>query len=250
MERTLWESIQRLAPLAPRFVSVTYGADGSTRERTHNIGHAHPRARPPLTAGAAPDLHRRAARGDPRHRARLLGRGRAPHRRAARRCAGGAGDLRSRIPDGFAYAADLVRGLQDASATSTSRWPPTPRCTPRRRTRTSTSTTCRRKIDAGAKRAITQFFFDTDAFLRFRDRCAARGHHAPDRARHPADHALPADAALREALRRERAGLAAAALRRPRRRSGHAPPDRGQRRDRAGAPAAGARRPASSTSTR
>ena len=173
MERTMWESIQRLAPLAPRFVSVTYGADGSTRERTHNTV-TRILARNLPYAGPAPDLHRCAARGDPRHRARLLGRGRASHRRAARRRAGRAGDLPA-APRRFRVCRGPREGAQGPSATSTSRSRPTPRCTRKRRTRTSTSTTSRRKIDAGAHRAITQFFFDTDAFLRFRDRCAARG---------------------------------------------------------------------------
>ena len=58
MEATLWESIQRLEPLQPRFVSVTYGADGSTRERTHNVVIAHPE-RDRAHRRAAPDLHRR-----------------------------------------------------------------------------------------------------------------------------------------------------------------------------------------------
>ena len=82
MEQTLWQSIQRLAPLRPRFVSVTYGADGSTRERTHNVV-----ARVVKETLLTPAAHltcigmrSRARAGD---RARLLARRRAPHRRAA-----------------------------------------------------------------------------------------------------------------------------------------------------------------------
>ena len=111
MEATLWKSVERLAPLAPRFVSVTYGADGSTRERTHSVvtriqreTRAHRRA--------APDLHRRRARRDSRDRAQLLGRGHPAPGRAARRSAARAGRLLCRIPTGFAYAADLVAGLR------------------------------------------------------------------------------------------------------------------------------------------
>ena len=174
MEQTLWASVQRLAPLGPRFVSVTYGADGSTRERTHNVV-MRILQETTLTPRAAPDLHRRVARGDPRHRARVLGRRASA---TSSRCAAirrpGRAPIAPRA-DGFAYAVGPRARAAAPSATSTSRWRPIRKCTRRRRAPTSTSTTCARKIDAGATRAITQFFFDTDIFLRFRDRCAAGG---------------------------------------------------------------------------
>ena len=72
MEVTLWNSIERLAPLAPRFVSVTYGADGSTRERTHRVV-SRIQERDRTHRCPAPHLHRRGARGDTRHRTTLLG---------------------------------------------------------------------------------------------------------------------------------------------------------------------------------
>ena len=97
MEERLWEVIKRVEPLAPRFVSVTYGAGGSTRERTHTTVR---RIRQETGVGArgAFDLRRRDAPGDRRRRPRVLAGRRAPHRRAARRSAqptvGGRNDQR------------------------------------------------------------------------------------------------------------------------------------------------------------
>jgi methylenetetrahydrofolate reductase (NADPH) len=172
MEQTLWESIQRLAPLAPRFVSVTYGADGSTRERTHNVVTRILRetpltAAPHLTCIGAPrgeilDIARGYWESGVRHIVAL--RGDAPVGQGAY----------VPHPDGFAYAADLVRGLRavgdfDISVAAY------PEVHPEAPNADFDLDNLRAKIDAGANRAITQFFFDTDAYLRFRDRCVASG---------------------------------------------------------------------------
>jgi methylenetetrahydrofolate reductase (NADPH) len=172
MEQTLWASVQRLAPLVPRFVSVTYGADGSTRERTHNVVMRVLRetaltAAPHLTCvGATREdvlriaqaywdagiRHIVALRGDP-----PAGQGRyRPH------------------AGGFDFAVDLVRGLRgvgdfDISVAAY------PEVHPEAPDPAFDFENLRAKIDAGATRAITQFFFDTDVFLRFRDRCARGG---------------------------------------------------------------------------
>ena len=172
MTETLWRSIERLAPLSPRFVSVTYGADGSTRERTHEAvarlaGETSLTAAPHLTCvgasrGEIDDIAREyrdmgirhlvALRGDPPKGAD----GYTPH------------------PDGYAYAADLVDGLKkiadfDISVAAY------PEVHPEAANAIADLDNLRRKLDAGASRAITQFFFDTDVFLRFRDLCAAAG---------------------------------------------------------------------------
>jgi methylenetetrahydrofolate reductase (NADPH) len=172
MERTMWESIQRLAPLAPRFVSVTYGADGSTRERTHNtvtriLRETSLTPAPHLTCIGAPreeilDIARGYWNAGVRHIVAL--RGDAP-----------AGQTTYQPhPGGFAYATDLVKGLRsigdfDISVAAY------PEVHPEAPNADFDLDNLAAKIDAGAHRAITQFFFDTDAFLRFRDRCAARG---------------------------------------------------------------------------
>ena len=172
MEQTLWESIQRLAPLAPRFVSVTYGADGSTRERTHNVVTRILRetpltAAPHLTCIGAPcgeilDIARGYWEAGVRHIVAL--RGDAP---------AGQGAYMPH-PDGFAYAADLVRGLRSVGDFDIS-VAAYPEVHPEAPNADFDLDNLRAKIDAGANRAITQFFFDTDAYLRFRDRCVASG---------------------------------------------------------------------------
>jgi methylenetetrahydrofolate reductase (NADPH) len=171
MEATLWHSIQRLAPLGPRFVSVTYGADGSTRERTHNVvtrilRETHLTAAPHLTCVGAPQgeiLDIARAYWDAGIRNIVALRGDAP-----------SGLAYAPHPQGFAYAADLVRGLKgigdfDISVAAY------PEVHPEAPSRKFDLDNLRAKIDAGANRAITQFFFDPDLFLRFRDQCAATG---------------------------------------------------------------------------
>lgn len=172
MEATLWQSVQRLAPLAPRFVSVTYGADGSTRDRTHKVVQRIQRetaltGAPHLTCvGATRDEVLEIARGywqdGIRHIVAL--RGDAP---------AGATSYQPH-PQGFAYGADLVAGLRkiadfDISVAAY------PEVHPEARSAAEDLDNLKRKVDAGATRAITQFFFDSDDYLRFRDRCVAAG---------------------------------------------------------------------------
>jgi methylenetetrahydrofolate reductase (NADPH) len=170
MERTLWHSLQRLAPLDPRFVSVTYGADGSTRERTHNVvarilDETALTPAPHLTCvGAAREEILEIARGywqaGVRHIVALRGDAPAAQGRYAPQ------------PGGFAYAADLVRGLRSAGDFDIS-VAAYPEVHPEAPSAGFDLDNLRAKIDAGANRAITQFFFDTDVYLRFRDQCAA-----------------------------------------------------------------------------
>ncbi len=171
MEATLWSSIQRLAPLRPRFVSVTYGADGSTRERTHNVvtrilNETSLTAVPHLTCVNASrdevlDIARNYWSRGIRHLVALRGDP-APGTKFTAR------------PDGFAYAVDLVKGLQTVGdfELSVAAYPETH---PEAPSAQFDLDYLKAKIDAGATRAITQFFFDTDTYLRFRDRCVAAG---------------------------------------------------------------------------
>jgi len=172
MERTLWDSIQRLSPLQPRFVSVTYGADGSTRSRTHNIvtkiqSATALTAAPHLTCVGAPreeilDIARNywahgirhivALRGDPPQGTTSY----VPH------------------PGGFSYAVDLVKGLKSVADFEIS-VASYPEVHPEAPSAAFDLDNLKAKIEAGADRAITQFFFDTERFLRFRDQCAAAG---------------------------------------------------------------------------
>ena len=172
MEQTLWRSIERLAPLRPRFVSVTYGADGSTRERTHHVVTRVMRETaltpaPHLTCvGADRDSVLAIARNywsmGVRHIVAL--RGDAPQ---------GAARYEP-FPGGFAYAVDLVKGLRTVGDfdISVAAYPETH---PQAASAAADLEHLKAKLDAGASRAITQFFFDTTAFLRFRDRCVAAG---------------------------------------------------------------------------
>jgi methylenetetrahydrofolate reductase (NADPH) len=172
MEATLWQSVQRLAPLKPRFVSVTYGADGSTRERTHNAV-MRVMKETPLTP--APHLTCVAA-----SREDVLAVARDYWNKGIRHLVALRGDppqgatTYTPYAGGFAYAVDLVRGLKgvgdfDISVAAY------PEKHPEARSADADLAHLKAKIDAGASRAITQFFFDTDKFLRFRDRCVSVG---------------------------------------------------------------------------
>mgnify|MGYP000456685907 FL=1 len=174
MEATLWQSVQRLAPLSPHFVSVTYGADGSTRDRTHQLvsriqRETHLTGAPHLTCVGATraevlEVARQYWREGIRHIVAL--RGDAPQ---------GATQYEPH-PDGYAYASDLVAGLRSVADfdISVAAYPETH---PEAPSAEADLDNLRKKIDAGASRAITQFFFDTDDYLRFRDRCVAAGIH-------------------------------------------------------------------------
>ena len=170
MAETLWRSIETLAPLNPRFVSVTYGAGGSTRERTHATVErivketsltpaAHltcvgaTREEIDAVAKAYWDAgvrHIVALRGDPP----VLGQAYSPH------------------SGGYANAAELVAGLKAVAPFEIS-VAAYPEVHPDSDCAESDLDNLLRKIDAGADRAITQFFFSADCFLRFRDRVAA-----------------------------------------------------------------------------
>ncbi|MBB1092834.1 methylenetetrahydrofolate reductase [NAD(P)H] [Rhodopseudomonas palustris] len=174
MERTLWQAISRLAPLTPRFVSVTYGAGGSTRERTHSTiarilreTHLTPAAH--LTCVDAPcadvdevveryyDIgvrHIVALRGDP---SSGLGGAYTPH------------------PQGYRSSADLVASIKrrhpDIEVTVSAY----PEKHPESTGFDADLDMLKAKVDAGATRAITQFFFDNDLYFRYLDRVRARG---------------------------------------------------------------------------
>src|ERR1051325_7207745 len=177
MEVRLWEVIKRLESLAPRFVSVTYGAGGSTRERTHatvrrirNETALEPAAHLTCVAATCEEIdgvardywaagirHIVALRGDP---------------------PGGLGSAYAPHPGGYAYAADLVAGLKRVAdfEISVAAYPETH---PAARSSGHDLDNLKAKLDAGASRAITQFFFDVDLYLRFRDRAYGAGIRVP-----------------------------------------------------------------------
>jgi methylenetetrahydrofolate reductase (NADPH) len=176
MERTLWSSIERLAPLAPRFVSVTYGADGSTRDRTHRVVS---RVLRETRLTGAPHLTCIGA-----SRSEILGIARRYWDEGIRHIVAlrgdppaGSGPYLPRA-DGFAHAADLVAGLRGVAdfEISVAAYPETH---PEAQSSGDDLDNLERKLDAGATRAITQFFFDIDCYLRFRDACTRRGMRAP-----------------------------------------------------------------------
>ena len=173
MEKTLWESIERLKPLSPQFVSVTYGAGGSTRERTHATVRRllaetklTPAAHLTCVAATREEVdsivrnyhdagvrHIVALRGDP---------------------AGGAGTKYAPHPGGYQNAADLVAGIRRIGdfEISVSAYPEKH---PESPTVTADIDMLKAKVDAGAGRAITQFFFENDLYFRYLDRVRARG---------------------------------------------------------------------------
>jgi methylenetetrahydrofolate reductase (NADPH) len=172
MEETLWRSVQKLKALRPSFVSVTYGADGSTRERTHAaveriVNETELIAAPHLTCIGA-------SRGEIDEIARDYWDMGVRHLVALRGDPPDGSDGYTPHPDGYAYASDLVAGLKkiadfDISVAAY------PEVHPEARSPLADLENLKRKLDAGATRAITQFFFDVDLFLRFRDLAGAAG---------------------------------------------------------------------------
>jgi methylenetetrahydrofolate reductase (NADPH) len=173
MEETLWRSIRRLEPLNPNYISVTYGAGGSTRERTHATvarilreTKLKPAAHLTCVAATRAEMnevirdywnlgvrHIVALRGDP---------------------PGGVGDRYVPTPGGYINAADLVAGIKAIAPFQVS-----VACYPEKHPESPTIEAdidmLKAKIDAGATTAITQFFFDNEVFFRFLDRVRARG---------------------------------------------------------------------------
>jgi len=168
----LWDTAQALAPLAPRFFSVTYGAGGTTRDLTHDAAHVLRRtSKLPVSAhltcvGAsiaetmevAENFHKVgvtdivALRGDPEGGAAKF----TPH------------------PEGFKNSVELIEALALLDK-FTIRVGAYPDCHPDAVSQHANIQYLKRKFDAGADEAITQFFFEPESFLRFRDQCAAAG---------------------------------------------------------------------------
>ena len=177
MAETLWQTVQRLAPLSPSFVSVTYGAGGSTRERTHRTVERilketdlAPAAHLTCVGAARSEIdaivkdywdlgvrHLVALRGDPLDG---IGSRYVPH------------------PEGYAYASDLVEGVKKIAnfESSVSGYPERH---PESGNWQKEIDNLKRKVDAGADRIITQYFFDNDLFDDYLDRIAAAGINIP-----------------------------------------------------------------------
>ncbi|MBS7541702.1 methylenetetrahydrofolate reductase [NAD(P)H] [Ancylobacter oerskovii] len=177
MEATLWNSITRLAPLAPKFVSVTYGAGGSTRERTHatverivketRLAPAAHLTCVAASKGEVDEVVRGYWDAGVRHIVAL--RGDPP---------GGVGQAYEPHPEGYKTSADLVAGLRRAAnfEVSVSAYPEKH---PESPSFDADLDILEAKVDAGATRAITQCFFDNDLYFRYLDRVRARGIDVP-----------------------------------------------------------------------
>jgi len=175
MQEALWDCVKRLEPLSPRFVSVTYGAGGTTRERTHDtvvriaretslkpaahltcVGHSQ---------GEVDDIARRYWDEGIRHIVAL--RGDMPD-----------GQPYAAHPQGYAYAVDLVKGLKRINdfEVSVAAYPEKHPDAP---SAGFDLDNLKRKVDAGASRAVSQYFFDPVVFLDFQERCAKAGISVP-----------------------------------------------------------------------
>lgn len=172
MVETLWNSVETLAPLKPRFVSVTYGAGGSTRERTHaTVSRIVAETAIPAAAHLTCVNASRGEIGDVLDQYWDAG---VRHIVALRGDPPGGESRFSPHADGYADAAELVAGIRARHPFEISVGA-YPEGHPEAASATADLDHLKRKIDAGATRAITQFFFQPDTFLRFRDRAAAAG---------------------------------------------------------------------------
>jgi methylenetetrahydrofolate reductase (NADPH) len=173
MAETLWRSIETLAPLKPRFVSVTYGAGGSTRELTHAT--VERIVRETNIPAAAHLTCVEASCGDIAEIARAYWEAGIRHIVALRGDVPGGGGFVAH-PHGYDGAIALVKGLKAIAPFEIS-VAAYPECHPNSPSRAADLDNLKRKIDAGATRAITNFFFDAETFFRFRDDAAAAGIH-------------------------------------------------------------------------
>ena len=172
MEETLWESVKTLEPLAPRFVSVTYGAGGSTRERTHaTVARI---VRETATPAAAHLTCVNATRDEVDAIARSYWEVGVRHIVAIRGDPPEQGAKFTPHPGGYANAAELVAGLKRVAPFEIS-VAAFPECHPDSPSVDADLENLKRKVDAGANRATTQFFFDPQCFFRYQDRVAAAG---------------------------------------------------------------------------
>jgi methylenetetrahydrofolate reductase (NADPH) len=175
METQLWQCIHRLAPLAPRFVSVTYGAGGSTQARTHATV-----SRIVTETSLTPAAHLTcvgASRGEIDDIARRYWEAGVRHIVALRGDVPGGGAYAPH-PEGYAYAADMVAGLTRVAPFEIS-VAAYPEIHPAAPNPLADLDNLKRKLDAGATRAITNYFFETETYLRFLDLCLAAGITAP-----------------------------------------------------------------------
>ncbi len=172
MEAQLWESIKTLAPLSPRFVSVTYGAGGSTRERTHATVRRIMSETPLAAAAHLTCID--ASKGEIAEIVEDYWQAGVRHIVALRGDPPGEGDRFAPHPDGYANAADLVAGIRALRPFEVS-VAAYPEVHPEAIGAEADLDNLKRKFDAGATRAMTQFFFSPDCFFRFRDRAAAAG---------------------------------------------------------------------------
>ncbi len=172
MAETLWRSIETLAPLRPRFVSVTYGAGGSTRARTHAT--VERLVRETQLTPAAHLTCVGASRGEIDDIARSYWDSGVRHIVALRGDPSEPGQAFAPHPHGYANAAELVAGLKQVAPFEIS-VAAYPEVHPEAACPDSDLDNLLRKIDAGADRAITQFFFSAESFFRFQDKLAARG---------------------------------------------------------------------------
>lgn len=172
MEATLWDAVTTLQPLAPRFVSVTYGAGGSTRERTHATV-----ARVVRETGIPAAAHLtcvEASRAEIDQVADEYWAAGVRHIVALRGDSPTPGERYAAPADGYENAAALVAGLRRLHPFEIS-VAAYPECHPDSEHAIADLDNLKRKLDAGATRAITQFFFEPDTFFRFRDAAAAAG---------------------------------------------------------------------------
>ncbi len=172
MAETLWESILALAPLGPRFVSVTYGAGGSTRERTHATVERILRETELTPAAHLTCVG--ASRGEVDAIARDYWDMGVRHIVALRGDPPEPGARFAANPDGYGDAAELVAGLKRVASFDIS-VACYPEVHPDALSPAADIDHLRRKVDAGADRAITQFFFSAERFFDFRGRVAAAG---------------------------------------------------------------------------